>query len=110
LNEDALRAIDSYPWPGNVREMENCLKRAVIMADGTRIAAGDLGIGGRRILGPRVLNLRQIRDEAERGAVIQAISESEGNIARAAELLGISRPTPLRSDAPARCELISIDL
>ncbi len=92
LNEDALRAIDSYDWPGNVREMENCLKRAVIMADGVRISADELGleVGEYR---PRILNLRQIRDEAERNAVIQALGEAEGNIARAAELLGVSRPT-----------------
>jgi two-component system NtrC family response regulator len=39
-----MAAIEAYPWPGNVREMENCIKRAVIMADGNTIVADDLGL------------------------------------------------------------------
>jgi len=91
LREDALKAIAAHRWPGNVRELENCMKRAVIMADGNSIGAGDLGL--RQEGEPAVLNLRHIRDEAERKAVLRAMAQSGGNIARASELLGISRPT-----------------
>jgi two-component system NtrC family response regulator len=92
FRDDALRAIEAHPWPGNVREMENFIKRAVIMADGEQITAADLGLGGNGNEGP-LLNLRQAREEAERKAVLQALGRSDGNIARAAEALGVSRPT-----------------
>jgi two-component system NtrC family response regulator len=92
LGEDALSAIESHPWPGNVRELENCIKRAVIMVDGDCIGAGDLGLqAGDEDLSR--LNLRQVRDEAERAAVLKVIARTNGNIARAAEILGVSRPS-----------------
>ncbi len=89
---DAVAAIESHPWPGNVREMENCIKRAVIMSDGGRIEAADLELPG---TGQEAepLNLRQVREEAERQAVVRALARVGGNIAKAAELLGVSRPT-----------------
>lgn len=90
---DALQAIEAHAWPGNVREMENTMKRAVIMADGPQVTCEDLGMqpsdGGEETR----LNLRQVREEAERMAVTRALSRSNGNIAQAAELLGVSRPT-----------------
>lgn len=92
LSQDAVAAIERYDWPGNVREMENCVMRAVIMADGQQITAEDLGLSveGREA---EPLNLRQVRDEAERKAVVKAITRMDGNILKAAELLGVSRPT-----------------
>ncbi|WP_068637155.1 PEP-CTERM-box response regulator transcription factor [Thauera butanivorans] len=92
LTDDAINAIEAHPWPGNVRELENCLKRAVIMADGNRITADDLGFETvEEDLGH--LNLRQVRDEAERRAVLRVLARTNNNIARAAEVLGISRPS-----------------
>jgi two-component system NtrC family response regulator len=89
---DALAAIESYAWPGNVREMENCIKRAVIMADGNTIVADDLGLPD--IEGEEEpLNLRQVRDEAEYKAIVKALARADGNIVKASEMLGISRPT-----------------
>lgn len=93
LREDALRAIEGYSWPGNVRELENCIKRAVIMADGNQITADDIGLSGPLNEQGVVLDLRQARDEAEKRAIIGALSRADGNVVRAAELLGISRPT-----------------
>ena len=92
LGEDALSAIEAYRWPGNVRELENCMKRAVIMADGDCIGAVDLGLGAADE-DLSHLNLRHVRDEAERTAVLKAIARTNGNIARAAEILGVSRPS-----------------
>ncbi len=89
---EAIDAIESYPWPGNVREMENVIKRAVIMAESGQISALDLGLkadAGES----QPLNLRQVRDEAERRAVVRALGRTNGNIVQAAELLGVSRPT-----------------
>ena len=89
---DALGALEAHAWPGNVREMENLIKRATIMADGTQITAADLGLNaGSAETQP--FNLRQAREHAERLAVSRALAHSEGNIAHAAELLGVTRPT-----------------
>ena len=91
LSEDAVRALESHPWPGNVRELENCLKRAVIMADGNQIGADDVGLASTS--DTTELNLRKVREEAEKNAVIAAVARVNNNLARAAELLGVSRPT-----------------
>lgn len=92
LTDDAVAAIESHRWPGNVRELENCIKRAVIMADGSRISADDLGLdaSGDDLA---ALNLRQVREDAERRAVVRVLARVNGNVAKAAELLGVSRPT-----------------
>jgi two-component system, NtrC family, response regulator len=92
FSAEALALIENHPWPGNVREMENCIKRAVIMADGPQINADDLGLTSESIE-ESPINLRQIRDEAEHKAVVRALARVDGNIVKAAELLGISRPT-----------------
>lgn len=97
MRPDAISAIELHRWPGNVREMENCIKRAVIMADGNQITAEDLclpingNIDESALDG--MLNLRQVRDEAERAAVLKALARADNNILRAAEMLGVSRPT-----------------
>ena len=91
LLPDALDAIEAHLWPGNVRELENVIRRAVIMADGTSIKAVDIGITAGD--NATALNLRQVRDEAERNAVLSVLGRVNGNLSKAAELLGISRPT-----------------
>jgi two-component system NtrC family response regulator len=92
FSDDAMAMIEAHPWPGNVREMENIIKRAVIMADGPQIVADDLGLGDSPAT-DEFMNLRQVRDEAEYKAIIKALARVDGNIVRAAELLGVSRPT-----------------
>ncbi|MBA2351512.1 MAG: PEP-CTERM-box response regulator transcription factor [Burkholderiales bacterium] len=92
FKEEALNAIERYHWPGNVREMENCIKRAVIMAESPQIGVSDLGLPI-DLREPEPMNLRQVREAAERKALTQALSRTDGNIAKAAEFLGISRPT-----------------
>ena len=89
---DALAALESHDWPGNVREMENLVKRACIMADGSQITAADLGLKAGRTE-PEPLNLRQVREQAERVAITRALAHTDGNIAQAAEQLGVTRPT-----------------
>lgn len=94
LSEGAVRSIENYSWPGNIRELENCIKRAVIMADGNQILADDIGLSvSEDGVEEQTLDLRVIREAAEKGALIQALSRVNGNIAKAAELLGVSRPT-----------------
>lgn len=90
---DAVRAIESYDWPGNVREMENRINSAVIMAEGVQVAADDLGLAEAADGAPIAVNLRQARTEAERHAINRALLVAEGNISRTADMLGITRPT-----------------
>ena len=93
LRSDAVASIEAHAWPGNVRELENCIKRAVIMAEGNQITALDVGFEARGEENLSSLNLRRVRDEAEKRAVITVLSRVNGNIVKAAEILGVSRPT-----------------
>jgi two-component system NtrC family response regulator len=89
---DALAAIDAWPWPGNVRELENRVKRAVIMADGARVSAADLDLDAAEDAALPI-NLRAVRESADRKAIRHALARADGNISGTARLLGISRPT-----------------
>jgi two-component system NtrC family response regulator len=97
FSDDALRAIEQHPWPGNVRELLNATKRASIMADSDRLSCDDLGLpppaAGTAEGSVSDLDLRSVRDAAERQAVVAALARSNNNIVRAAEILGVSRPT-----------------
>jgi two-component system NtrC family response regulator len=92
FSPDAVKAIQAYPWPGNIRELENRINGAVIMAEGKYIGADDLGLPADS---PDLewLNLRSARQRAESDAIRQALAVAGGNLSKAAELLGITRPT-----------------
>jgi two-component system, NtrC family, response regulator len=91
FTEDAHDAIEAYGWPGNVREMENRIKAAVIMAEAKLVTAVDLGLAV--VATPPTLNLRVVRQNAETQAIREALVRAAGNVSRTAELLGITRPT-----------------
>ncbi|MEK8024384.1 PEP-CTERM-box response regulator transcription factor [Pseudaquabacterium rugosum] len=100
LGEDAVRAIEAHGWPGNVRELLSAVRRAVIMADSNRVCAQDLGLiapagsgEADATIDMSDLDLRAVRENAERQAVLAALARTDGNIVKAAELLGVSRPT-----------------
>lgn len=94
FTDDAVHALMTYIWPGNVRELQNKVKSAVILADGTQISAADLALTREFQKDNGLpLNLRQVREEAERNAVTRALARAEGNMSQTANLLGISRPT-----------------
>ena len=96
FSDDALDAIERHPWPGNVRELLNAVKRASIMADGERITCDDLGLPAPAREDGAVsaeLDLRTVREAAERQAIVAALARANGNIVKASELLGVSRPT-----------------
>ena len=93
FTEDAICAISQYNWPGNVREMINKVKRATIMADGKRVTASDLELQQGAELHESQLNLRQVREAAERQAIMQALQSCNFNMAQASRLLGVTRPT-----------------
>jgi two-component system NtrC family response regulator len=93
FSKDALTALEAYPWPGNVRELKNRIKRAVIMAESKQITTNDLELTSPESEGLINFALREVRDQAERQAIVRALGHSGGKITEAAELLGISRPT-----------------
>jgi two-component system NtrC family response regulator len=92
FTKSALQAIEDYDWPGNVRELENKIKRAVVMADGSQITADELQLSTNQT-DSMPLNLRVVREEAEAKAILRALNYVKGNVSKAAELLGVSRPT-----------------
>nr|WP_256489693.1 PEP-CTERM-box response regulator transcription factor [Pleionea sp. CnH1-48] len=93
FSTDAIEAMENYRWPGNVRELENKVKRSVIMADDSQVTAMDLQLNFTESEDVMPLNLRQVREKAETEAILRAITISDGNISKAAEMLGLTRPT-----------------
>ena len=90
FSEDAINGIENHTWPGNVREMENKIKRAAIMCDLKYISALDLGLVN---ADTTPLNLKEIRRNAEVSALKQALIASDHNVSAAAKSLGITRHT-----------------
>ena len=92
LSPDAISAIEQHSWPGNVRELENRVNAAAIMAEGKLVTAEDLTLE-QPAEGGIILPLREVRQKAEGAAVQRALAITGGNISKAAELLGVTRPT-----------------
>ncbi|MFZ1494944.1 MAG: PEP-CTERM-box response regulator transcription factor [Candidatus Competibacter denitrificans] len=88
----ALQALQTHSWPGNVRELENRLRRAAIMCESGQITAQDLELDSIEVA-DSPLDLREARERAERQTIHQAMVYADGNVSRAAELLGVTRPT-----------------
>jgi two-component system NtrC family response regulator len=92
FDQEAAKALSRHNWPGNIRELENRVKRAVIMAEGKRITAEDLELTDSRVA-PVGTTLKEAREAVEREMISQALRKHAGKIAPAASELGISRPT-----------------
>jgi len=92
LSKAALEAVENYEWPGNVRELENRIKRALVMADEMQITPEDLELADLEVE-VEPFNLREVREEAERRAVLRALNHTDNNVSRTAEMLGVTRPT-----------------
>lgn len=92
----ATAFLRRHTWPGNVRELRNRVQRAVIMCDGGNVTPADLGCDcDPATLEPKRerLSLREARERMEREMVLGAMERQSGNILKAAEDLGVSRPT-----------------
>lgn len=92
FDTQACLAIENYDWPGNVREIESRVKRAAILAEGSQINAEDLELEQENEY-KQPLNLKVIREEAERKAIVRALTHSNECISSTAKSLGITRPT-----------------
>ena len=97
FSPDSVKLLESYEWPGNVRELENKVQRAVIMSDSLVIGPEALDFSLRTakegIHSFTNLTLKDAREMVEREMVVTAIENQKNNMARTAEVLGISRPT-----------------
>lgn len=92
LSAEAVDIMAAYGWPGNVRELENRVRRAVTFADGALVRPSDLGFGPLDETA-RKLDLKKAKEDLELKFVQMAIMKHNGNISKAAEELGLSRPT-----------------
>jgi DNA-binding NtrC family response regulator len=89
LDRDALQAMLEHPWPGNIRELEHTIERAILMAAGPQIRADDLGLRGR---GDGAARLEEMTlEDAEKYLIQKALGRYQGNVSRAADALGLSR-------------------
>ncbi len=97
FTQDALDALSSYNWPGNIRELENEIQRVVIQADGHWVEATDLSPRLRQIEGtvariaPKPGTLKEMMDQVERWLIAEALREHGGNKTKTAAALGITR-------------------
>lgn len=92
IDPEAVRALQTYPFPGNVRELENMMERAIILAQTETITLKDIGIHPSV---PQSAPRRGTLDEIQKQAIVEALQRWEGNKTRAAEELGINRRTIL---------------
>src|SRR5262249_15598738 len=111
LDDDALVALKTYPWPGNIRELENVLERAVVVADGSVVTPQELPPEiagtpeGKMPSGPAATGAacnraspglraeREERDRREKERLVRALAAARGNKAEAARALGLARST-----------------
>jgi len=93
FTQEAAQLIESYPWPGNIRQLENKIKRAVIMADDSILTREDLDLDLGEEEQEIPLNLKKVREIAETNAIKRALAYSNNHVSNAAKLLGVTRPT-----------------
>ncbi len=92
FSQQSINTMENHHWPGNIRELENRIKRAVIMAEGSKITPPDLELASHyeKYEGR---GLREAREGLEKDFIERALKKHKGNMTKAAEELGISRPT-----------------
>jgi len=97
FNSAALESMETYAWPGNIRELENKIQRAVLLSEGPLIESNDLGFDAKlmtqRKVNSDIRTLREAKEGVEKEMVVFSLEKHAGNIAKSAEELGISRPT-----------------
>ena len=96
LDDSAKQALENGYWSGNIRELQNCIEKAVILSEAKNLTAKDIQIDSSVASSLRMTNggqLKEVRDAEEEHLVREAVARSNGNISAAAKALGVSRPT-----------------
>ncbi|MBR0240796.1 MAG: sigma-54-dependent Fis family transcriptional regulator [Bacteroidales bacterium] len=93
LDESAKMVLESGRWSGNIRELQNCIEKAVILSEGTTLTAKDIQLEQAKAGAPAAGTLKEVNDAEEERMVREAVLRSNGNISAAAKMLGVSRPT-----------------
>jgi DNA-binding NtrC family response regulator len=104
IEDDALKLLKSYSWPGNIRELRNVLERAVILSNGGVIGANNIGLDSSpgetidvetgisvRVGIPKKGSMHDAINEAKKKLILEGLEQSGGSIKEAADLLGITR-------------------
>jgi two-component system response regulator HydG len=94
LSADALDKLKRYAWPGNIRELQHALERAVIMTDSSQLQESDFLLS--RTVSSTTPNNTLNLDEVEKTAIVKALNMFNGNISKAAEELGLTRASLYR--------------
>lgn len=94
FHPDAMAAVLGYTWPGNIRELDHTVERAVLLADGSQILVGDLGLGAGSDAGAHLD--RMTLEEVERVLIQKALARTGNNVTEAAKALGLSRSAMYR--------------
>jgi DNA-binding NtrC family response regulator len=85
----AVQVMLDHPWPGNIRELDHAIERAVLMAQGDNVKAADLGLRPSREGAPRLEDMSL--EEVEFSLIKKALARFDGNVSHAAKALGLSR-------------------
>ncbi len=95
ISEEALKALKSYDWPGNVREIKNAVERLVILGEGDTISADDVALALMSSTSPRTISsgssLREMVEDYEKKIVMAELEANDWNISQTARKLGIDR-------------------
>ena len=89
FDPSAMQALLDHPWPGNIRELDHSIERAVLMAQGDVVKLADLGLRSAREATPRLEDMSL--EEVEFSLIRKALSRFDGNVSHAARALGLSR-------------------
>jgi len=93
LNPGAREALVGHSWPGNVIELENRIKRALVLAEGRKITLLDLGFEEQVLNHYGPISLKEAKENLEKDLLIKALNKHQGNLSKTANELDISRPT-----------------
>lgn len=99
FSDEAVAALENYPWPGNIRELQNVVERAVLLGKGEMIEASDLPRdvtgGGRSMSIPRIgtMTLKEALEEPERRIILEVLESNNWNRNATADTLGVNRTT-----------------
>jgi DNA-binding NtrC family response regulator len=94
ISEEVLELLKSHPWSGNIRELRNCIEKAVILSEGAILTPKEIELKSiQSDSGSREISSEDSLEETEKKAIMAAIDRFGGNLSMVAKSLGISRPT-----------------